>query len=175
MEYQLNLLDLPDELIYEQCQAMDDRELGLFVQTNSRIRDICQEILNRRKETQEERDLEYLLSVPVGRRTAKYYRVQQRFEDKYDRLLLLFESDAISRRELINWLRGQQDTNLLEFLAENDISPGSIFHTYATQVLGHDETPLYHSFLKIIEQLDLENIDAQTLKDFKTLIRYQLL
>ncbi len=46
----LGIENLPNEMIYELCQNMDNLTLSRFIQANSRHKALCQEILDKRKE-----------------------------------------------------------------------------------------------------------------------------
>ena len=50
----MNLGDLPNEKIYEICEAMDPVDLNKFIRTSKQNRDICQSILDKKFEKEVE-------------------------------------------------------------------------------------------------------------------------
>lgn len=77
----------PDELIYQQCLQMDDQALSRFIRTSTRIRNICNEILEKRKKqfgTTAEQQTRYLLEERAPLLAQQYDRLR----DKTDRILV---------------------------------------------------------------------------------------
>jgi len=50
----MSILNLPDEKIYRICEKLDDVSLAKLIQSNSKFYQICQEILDERKELLDE-------------------------------------------------------------------------------------------------------------------------
>lgn len=55
-------LSFPDDKLYEICELLDDNSLGKFLTTSKHVREVCQDVANRRKER-----IDFLVSELIGK------------------------------------------------------------------------------------------------------------
>lgn len=100
METYSYILDQPDELIYQQCLKMSDQALSRFIRTSTRIYDICNEILEKRKErfgTTVEEHVRYRLAEINPKLLDEYDKL-----DQFDQIIVNFY--VLNKREAEDYL-----------------------------------------------------------------------
>lgn len=65
------LQHLPDDMIIEICQKMNNKQLSVFMRTNKRIKELCQHIMNERKLIHDR--CREIMSKISKRKNAEYY------------------------------------------------------------------------------------------------------